>query len=53
MNRKKKKGQKLSEAEVLVNMPQSLKDRLIREAEKRQLSVSSMIRMALLKWLES
>ncbi|GAI62605.1 unnamed protein product [marine sediment metagenome] len=52
MEPKKKKKQRLTETEIFLTMPRSLKDRLIKEAEKRQIPLNSLIRQALIKWLE-
>ena len=52
MNQKKRKKQKLTEAEIFLTMPQSLKDRLTGEAERMQISLNALIRQTLVAWLE-
>jgi len=49
---KKKTGEKLSEVDVMVSMPRSLKARLAEEAARRHLTLNGLIRMALARWLE-
>lgn len=51
MNRKPQRNRKLTEVKLQLTMPQSLKDRLDKEADQRQISFNAMIRQVLIKWL--
>jgi len=53
LNQKKRKKQKVTEAEIFLTMSKPLKDRLVEKAEGMQISLNAMIRQALLEWLKS